>query len=747
MRRRHRPVLWVAGLLLAAPLGAQQVECDGRLPEVRRLAFDGNTAYRDDQLALRIVTTPSGMLRRLLRVVGQRWCYDSTVTKVADVVRLSYFYDERGFRGTKVEAEVTELRGNAVAVRYRITEGRPVVVESLTVNGLDGVPDGGRVVRSLPLRTGDRMDRERLGAMRDTLTRRLRNNGYPVAEVFQNIDTDTASLRARVWYDVVPGPRMRLGDIPVSVSKARGLRGGIGVDTARVRATLGINTGDVFSERNLEGVKRGLQLTDVYQHVDVSVDTASLSDGIDSLVTVRVDLVEQQLHAARGSVGWGTYDCARALGNLSVLNALGGLRRVDLTGRVSRLALCQQDVKRDFVSGGDTTINFYAGATYTQPALFERRVFPSFTLFSERRSEYTAYLKDTPIGANAALQIGGRIPVTLSYQLELGSTRATSAYYCSLSGVCDPETISFLQQDRRSAVVGLSAAKSTMNDVADPSSGSVMRAELRHASTGVGSDKFVEFTRGTVEAVRYLRLSGDGRLVLRARAGRIFTEQRLGDNQRFIPPQERLYAGGPTSVRGFLPNQMGSLVYHVGDSAFSEVRDGGNLYYRYNPARPRLRADQPTGGDNVIVLNAEARLRSPFYPELLQWAVFVDAGQVWNTRSEDLKTAIRGLKTTPGIGVRAFTPIGPVRIDIGLAPRSLPSGPMYFSDARATRNGVPNPDIGQVYCVSPGNQLPITVGSGGELAQASGVCPSTFQPTALKGLGRIRFNFAIGQAF
>ncbi|MBK8248152.1 MAG: hypothetical protein IPK85_12215 [Gemmatimonadetes bacterium] len=367
MRRCLRPVLWVAGIFLAAPLAAQQVECDGRLPEVRRLAFDGNTAYRDDQLALRIVTSPSGVVRRLLRVVGQRWCYDSTVTKVVDVVRLLYFYDQRGFRGTKVEAEVTELGGNAVAVRYRIAEGRPVVVESLTVNGLDAVADGGRLGRALPLQTGDRMDRERLGAMRDTLTRRLRNTGYPVAEVFQNIDTDTANLRARVWYDVVPGPRMRLDHIPVSVEKARGVRGGIGVHPGRVRATLGIDSGDVFSERNLEGVKRGLQLTEAYQHVDVSVDTASLSDEVDSLVTVRVNLVEGELHGARGSVGWGNYDCMRAQGNLSTVNFLGGLRRVDVTTRVSRIKPCAPDVARDFISGGDTTLNYYVGATYTQP--------------------------------------------------------------------------------------------------------------------------------------------------------------------------------------------------------------------------------------------------------------------------------------------------------------------------------------------------------------------------------------------
>ncbi len=746
-------------LVLAAPMHAQQVLCDRDLPEVRKLDFTGNERFRDDQLALRIVTSPSGVARRLLRVFGQKLCFDSTVVQ-ADASRLLLFYRAQGFRGTTARHEVTAMGPKAVHVRFVIREGRELLVDSLAVNGLDDVPVRDRVMRNLPLKTGDRMDRARLDAMRDTITHRLRDNGYPTAEVFQNIDTDTATLRAIVWYEASPGPRMRIGSIPIEVQRGRGEGEKTGVHPGRVRSTLGISPGDLFSERELEGVKRGLYLTEAFQHVDVSVDTASLSDAADSLVNVNVTLREGDLHGARASVGWGNYDCLRAQVNASTVNFLGGLRRVDATARISRIgagepfdafrSLCPGRVRDDPLS---RELNYYGGATYSQPPLFGRRVFPTFTLFSERRSEFLTYLKDTRIGAQAALRTGARIPLSFSYQLEYGSTRAERAYFCSVFNVCDPETFTQLSDvARRTAVLGFSAVRSTANNLADPSSGSVVQMEFRHASPGVGSDPFVEFTRGSVDAAWYRALPGNGRVVLRVRAGSVFTEQRLAGGQRFIPPQERLYAGGPNSVRGVGPNQLGALVYEVENGAFNVVTVGGDTYYQVDSAAQRITPDRPTGGDNVVVLNAELRFRSPLYPELVQLAAFVDAGQVWNQRATSIRAPLRQLKTTPGIGVRIFSPIGPLRMDVALAPQKLPDGPVYFIDRRAqidrANQRVANPNFGQVYCVSPGNLLKVTDVGGGAQRQEAGTCPSAFRPPPRTGLFRwVTFNFSIGQAF
>ncbi len=121
MRWRRAQLAWVAlaSCLCVLPAGAQQVVCDGGLREVHKVDFRGNTTYRDDQLSVLIVTTPSTWARRFLKVFGTRLCYDSTVV-VQDARRLAFYYLERGFRGTRVKPELVRQDAKSVEVRFDI---------------------------------------------------------------------------------------------------------------------------------------------------------------------------------------------------------------------------------------------------------------------------------------------------------------------------------------------------------------------------------------------------------------------------------------------------------------------------------------------------------------------------------------------------------------------------------------------------------------------------------------------------
>jgi outer membrane protein assembly factor BamA len=745
-RALKRLAVCLALSAVAVPIGAQQVLCGPGDREVTDLSFEGNATYSDGDLSDLIVTTRSTWMRRYLRVLGTRFCVDTTVV-AEDVLRLLLFYNISGFRGTAVTKDITPRGDNAVGVRFTINEGRPLIVDSVAVNGLDAVPTRDRILRNLPLRAGSRLDRSLVEATRDSLTRRLRNSGYPQAEVLRNVDTDTSTLRSIVWFEAATGSRARIDSINVVV-RAREEGEDPGVNGERVRSMLGISRGDLFRARDLESVKRGLYLTEAFQHVDVSIDTTSLSSPGDSLLTVNVTLIEGELHSARAAVGWGNYDCLRVQGSVGTANFLGGLRRVDLTGRVSRIGsgeplelsgLCPTQVREDFYAD---TLNYYIGATYSQPALFGRRVLPTLTVYSERRSEFKTYIREVQYGLVGALQLGtdSRIPTSFTYQLEYGRTGAQPAYFCGVFNICDVATYDDLTSTvRRNAVLGWTALRSTANDLADPSRGSVARLELRHASPAVGSDKAVQFTRATLDATWYFRAFGSGRLVFRVRGGTVLVDQALDGPQRFIPPQERMYAGGGNSVRGFGQNELGPLLYQV--DTFDIVNGpNGETFYRADVERINERdnrLDAPTGGDNVIVANAEMRLRSPLYPQLIQYAVFADAGEVWNRGASTIESAFRQLKVTPGAGVRVFTPIGPLRVDVAYGPRQLRPGPVYYTPRARTGQADP------VFCVSPGNLLLVT-GEG----QEAGRCPSSYAPPPRDSFTRrLRFHFSIGQPF
>jgi outer membrane protein assembly factor BamA len=78
----------------------------------------------------------------------------------------------------------------------------------------------------------------------------------------------------------------------------------------------------------------------------------------------------------------------------------------------------------------------------------------------------------------------------------------------------------------------------------------------------------------------------------------------------------------------------------------------------------------------LLVTNLELRLRSPFLPEILQWTVFADAGDVWNRGQSGSFQNFR-LKVTPGVQLTALSPLGPVRLVVGYNPNSRPAGPIY----------------------------------------------------------------------
>ena len=67
------------------------------------------------------------------------------------------------------------------------------------------------------------------------------------------------------------------------------------------------------------------------------------------------------------------------------------------------------------------------------------------------------------------------------------------------------------------------------------------------------------FNKLVAERSHYWGVGGGSVIALRLRAGAVFGRS-FRNTTGFIPPQERLYAGGPASVRGF-PQNGGSAIY------------------------------------------------------------------------------------------------------------------------------------------------------------------------------------------
>jgi outer membrane translocation and assembly module TamA len=103
---------------------------------------------------------------------------------------------------------------------------------------------------------------------------------------------------------------------------------------------------------------------------------------------------------------------------------------------------------------------------------------------------------------------------------------------------------------------------------------------------------------------------------------------KLLDEKQAAPLEERFYAGGSSSVRGWSRLQLGPQDQN-----------------------------KPIGGKSLVEGSMESRFRiiGPFGA-----AFFVDFGQVWRT---SLTYKLNDLHYATGLGLRYDTPIGPIRLD------------------------------------------------------------------------------------
>ena len=186
------------------------------------------------------------------------------------------------------------------------------------------------------------------------------------------------------------------------------------------------------------------------------------------------------------------------------------------------------------------------------------------------------------------------------------------------------------------------------DDPLDPTEGARARVTLT-PFVGTFDSDYAAFLRGDFTASTYFDLTGEKRYVfaIRGRAGSIAAQ-----DLRHVPAGRRMYSGGGGSVRGYAERFIGPL----------DTRK------------------EPTGGLSVIEAGAELRAR--IYGDVGA-AVFLEGASV---SEEVVPTFSDGLQYAAGIGLRYYSPIGPIRVDVGVPlnkRRADDAFQVYFSIGQA----------------------------------------------------------------
>jgi outer membrane protein insertion porin family/translocation and assembly module TamA len=287
-----------------------------------------------------------------------------------------------------------------------------------------------------------------------------------------------------------------------------------------------------------------------------------------------------------------------------------------------------------------------------------------------------------------------------------------------------------------------------------PTRGYNWAAEYRTSNGLTATDKPAQyFNKGTFDGSVYQSLASTTVLALRARFGYI-QGGTSASGARLPPPQERLYAGGAFSVRGFQQNELGPQVYLLNPDAFDSVlvsRTDTSTTWEYISNGKRPERSVPSGGNALVVLNAEVRFRGGFLPDVLEVAPFVDAGQVWVTQVGK-HINVNQLLVTPGLTFRYFWSFAPIQVNLGYNSYPPAQGTAYFAQPvnvqsnRAPLICVTAPDV---------TPVPFTRTNRGDVIQPGlASCPASYTPppanSFFQRLGITRhlvFSLTIGTDF
>jgi outer membrane protein insertion porin family len=665
----------LSSLCVAPSLTAQEPQL-----VVRQLDFRGNRAIADDVLATAISSTNSSWFARAVPFrwlgLGAKRYFDEQEFR-RDVVRLGVLYKRSGYYEAVIDTLIRRTPED-VYITFAIAEGEPIRVTSLNIIGLDSLRERGRqlAVQDLPLQQGDPFNRYAMQASADTITRRLRDHGYPTATVFTAFEVNKDTRVASVSLEAAPGKRTLIG--PIRVVGARR------IDTSLVRRLLVARPGRRYSQDELFQSQRNLYESDLFRFVSVNVDSATFDPGADS-VPLLVQVNEGKFRRIRGGLGYATNDCFRGSMGWTSRNFLGGGRILDLTSRASKVGvgdpvdwglaenLCPAS-ENDTI--GSSKVNFYLGASIRRPAFLSPNNAITLTVFGERRSEYKVYMRQETGVSVAFIRTTPRRrnPLSLTYTISYGHTDATAQSFCSFFNACTVDVIEPLRQNRVLATLTALGTFPRVNSQIDPTRGSFATAEVTHSSKYIGSSSLQQFTRFVGGIAWYRPLSRDVVLSWRIRGGLIFSPSVdvASETGSFIPPEQRFYAGGPNDVRGFERNELGPVVYVTPKTHVDSVQ------VRNLPIDPDSVRVAATGGNSLALANVELRVPSPIFRSRLRLAAFVDAGGVWQRQGRQPTTVIR---VTPGVGLRVATPLGPARLDVAYNPYKLQAGTLFQFDA------------------------------------------------------------------
>ena len=446
---------------------------------------------------------------------------------------------------------------------------------------------------------------------------RFRERGHPFVKVSRRAPLiDHRSQTVDLTFAVEPGPTADLG--PVSISGTRD------VDPAVIRSFIYAEPGQPYSPEAIAAIRRSVSRIEAISAVRVREGEALDANG---RLPLTVEVTERLPRLIGASARYSTTDGPAAKAYWVHRNLFGGAERLRLEADLFYTVLDRDGRDRRSRQFEWKDLGGRLSASFLKPALGGTRfdLLADATLQRERTEGYDA---DTGL---ATFAIRRRFTDTTSLQLgiegEVGRIERAPLAFPLANAAFRPSDLP--SQRFQYGLLGLpfSFTYDSTDRALDPTTGMRLQGSATPFLGFGDADRFFGIAR--FQGSAYWALDAEARAVLAARVG---FGSIVGAAAADVPATRLFFAGGGGSVRGFDYKSLG----------------------------PRDPFGRPVGGRSLFEASLEARIK---VTDTIGIVPFVDVGQAF---AGPVPSRSDSLRVGAGLGLRYYTAIGPIRLDVAV---------------------------------------------------------------------------------
>ncbi|WP_319500481.1 BamA/TamA family outer membrane protein [uncultured Draconibacterium sp.] len=571
---------------------------------ISNVKFQGNEYMQSSQLKDEIAIEGSSWVKR--KIFGKEPVYYSRTLYNDDIARLRIFYQKEGYLNVQFdEPELTVNKKNQVAITFFIQEGEPVTISNISfrvdsTKKLDNVlhpKDKRKLLLQTQVNTSKIFRDEAVNNDKQLIAEAFFDYGYPYTTVEQSLDVDTITNTTALQWDIDRGKLAYIGETTIS--------GNDRVPSKSILRQVAYVEGEVWSKKKIDQTQKQIYSQGNYRVA--SIRTKMGEEQADT-IPLQIFIREAPRWSVRFGVGYGREDKLRAFTDVQYLGFLTHTGRLNLYAKRSGLE----------------PYNVYL--KFSQPSF----LVPINTLtihpFIQEQDEPGYKLQR--MGASLTFLQNFSKELNTSIGLIYEDVEQDTSQYFGESGAIYDESI----YSKTGLVVG--AIYNNADPILDPVQGYSVSFNIKTNDVLFAGN--IPFYRILTEYKTYFGIQRGVVLAFKGKIGGI----KRTDNADFIPVEEKFFAGGSHSVRGWSRGDLG----------------------------PHNEYGTPIGGNSLLEATTEFRFD---LGRRLKFNLFMDAGNVWQ---KSFEYHITDLHYAAGAGLRIKTPMGPAGIDF--------ARPVFDSDTK-----------------------------------------------------------------